>query len=389
MKRFLQMLFSNPLSIVQLCYYWLRIFILHMKKKKSVVFNFHHDYFVDIFYPIHKRIVANPGIEVFYSCDTKDETLVSALKAKNLEKRKISNKISPFVAFDLFICSEITGPDFPFKFFRTRKLETYHGNGISGFHKKIDVIKKFDAHFAIGPKFNEFLNSIYANEKKPNIYNVGYPKLDILLEKTEQTQELRKLYKLKKKPTILYAPHWNPYGSLHIFGTKIIEELVKYDINLLIKPHHYLYAKYPEGDWKNQLNKFAKKYEHVTLVTRPNTQELYPLADLMISDTGTSAPFEFCLLQKPLLVFANYTLFDENPEEDNSEEKAILEASICFENLEDFSQMMKAFLNRDETFINEINSQKKRQRNLIDSLLYNPGKASQYAEQAILEELNQ
>jgi CDP-glycerol glycerophosphotransferase (TagB/SpsB family) len=307
---------------------------------------------------------------------------------KNLENRKISNKISPFVAFDLFICSEITGPDFPFKFLKTRKLETYHGNGISGFHKKIEVIRKFDAHFAIGPKFNEFLDSIYTDGEKPNIYNVGYPKLDILLKKSALSEELRKLYKLRDKPTVLYAPHWNPYGSLHIFGTKIIEELVKYDINLLIKPHHYLYAKYPEDNWKNRFDDFAGKYEHVTLVTRPNTQELYPIADLMISDTGTSAPFEFCILQKPLLVFANYALFNENPNEDNSEEKAILEASICFDNLQNFTQMMEAFLNKNETFIKEIESQKKRQKALIDSLLYNPGNASSYAEKAILKEIN-
>ena len=108
----------------------------------------------------------------------------------------------------------------------------------------------------------------------------------------------------------------------------------------------------------------------------------------MISDTGTSAPFEFCILQKPLLVFANYALFNENPNEDNSEEKAILEASICFDNLQNFTQMMEAFLNKNETFIKEIESQKKRQKALIDSLLYNPGNASSYAEKAILKEIN-
>ncbi|MFO7895632.1 MAG: CDP-glycerol glycerophosphotransferase family protein [Candidatus Cloacimonadales bacterium] len=389
MSRLIKLILSNPLAIFEIIYYWIKLFFMHTRGRKLVVFNSHHDYFIDIFNPIHLELKDYRGIDIYYSIDTDDKKMYSALEEKDLHAKIISNKISPFIPFDLFICSEITGPDFPFKLLKTKKLITYHGNGISGFHKKIDVIKRFDAHFAIGPKFNQFLESIYPNEKLPRIYNVGYPKLDILLQENKLTKKLKQLYKIRAdKPTILYAPHWNPFGSLHYFDTKIIDNLVQYDINLLIKPHHYLYAQYPEANWEARLKKYDEKYRNVTLVTRPNTQELYPLADLMISDTGTSAPFEFCILQKPLFVFANKEWFEEFPDEDNSEEEAILAASICFEEFEQFRAMFQEFIDQSALFLQQLAAQKSRQKHLIDCLLYNPGQATEKAVAAILRELD-
>ena len=386
MKRLLLLLLKQPFAGFKIIFYWILIFSLRKKKTKTIVYNLNHDYFYDIFYPIYRELQKTENIKVYFSINFQNKSLVNYLQNKVANNFIISSQISPFIPFDLFICSEITGPDFPFKLFKTKKLETYHGNGISGFYEKKDVLNRFDIHFAIGPKFNEFIDFAYQEKsKKPTVYNVGYPKLDLLLEESELTKKLKELYHIKERPTVLYAPHWNPFGSLHTFEDEIIKVLMKYDINLLIKPHHYLYAKYPELNWQKRLADLAKESSNITIIERPNTQELYPLADMMISDTGTSAPFEFCLLQKPLFVFKNDRWFENETE--TYEEKRILEASICFENIENFQELIAEYLNESSQMRALIHNQQKKQKELIDELLYNPGKATPKAVEAIQIEL--
>ena len=227
MKRLLFLLLKKPIAIFKLVYYsWLFLYY-KFTNQKTIVYNLHYDYFFDIFHPIYDELKKKKNIKVYFSY-LHDNLILKKYLLDNCDKHQlISNKISPFLPFSLFICAEITGPDFPLNLLKTRKLQIYHGNGISGFHNKIDVLQRFDAHFALGPNFNYFFEAFFSDSYMPNIYNVGYPKMDLLLTKTKNTEKRREHYHSKKRPTILYAPHWNPFGSLHYFQTKLIDELLK------------------------------------------------------------------------------------------------------------------------------------------------------------------
>ncbi|MCD4795742.1 MAG: CDP-glycerol glycerophosphotransferase family protein [Candidatus Cloacimonetes bacterium] len=386
MKRFIFMLLKNPLQIFKLIYYYFVIRNAKRKGIRTIVFNLHHDYFYDILYPVYKRLKQHKNIRIYFAYLHKKKPLIEYLEKRIEKKLLISNRISPFINFDLFICPEITGPDFPVSFLKTKTIEVYHGNGISAFYEKKDVLNRFDVHFTVGPKFNEFLDFAYKDKtQKPTIYNVGYPKLDILLQEYLLTKRLEKEYKTKNKFTILHAPHWNPFGSLHAFGVAIIEMLASFDVQLLIKPHHYLYAQYPEMDWKGKLEELENRFDNIVIIKRPNTQEVYPLADVMISDTGTSAPFEYSLLKRPLFIFCNEDWFEG--EQHAYEERRICETSICFKKLDELKKYIQQLLTGSPEMKKLIEEQKKKQEKLISDLLYNPGTAAERSYQAVLKEL--
>jgi len=391
MKRLILLLIHNPLYIFQLIFYWIKFSFYNVRGIKTVVVNLHHTYFYNILESLYLGLDKHPEIRIFISYKKSNAYLRSYLLSYVDKSKLLNSQLSPFLPFSMFICPEITGPDFPFKLLKTIKVETFHGNGTGGFLEKSEVIRRFDALFAIGPKFNDVIDLITKDSsRKPRIYNVGYPKLDELFKHTELTDRLKQEYCYSDKPVILYAPHWNPYGSLHSFDSTLIEIMAKLDVTLLVKPHHYIFSKYAEDNWKDKLNTVCDKYDNVVLVSRPNTQELYPLSDLMVTDTGTSAPFEFSVLSKPFLMFDNQDWFEneEYSNEDYSyEERRIGECAIPFTKATELEVILTGFLSSSDIYMEARSRQLKNQKKMIADLLYNPGRATEAALEAILGEL--
>ena len=375
-------LFKKPKHILKVVRF---IFILAYYKIsgcKTIVYNLHEDYFYDIFESIYHQLLNRPKTVIFFSYRAENKILLQYLQNKVPASQIIPNYISPFLIFDLFICAEVTGPDFPLSIFHTPKIEIYHGTGTSNLYEKKDVLNRFDSHFAIGPKFNEFIDFAYKEKSsKPHVYNIGYPKLDALLKPNPLTKDLKKLYKLDDKKTILYAPHWHEYGSIHKFKEALLEKLAEFDVNLLIKPHNYLYTRYANLNWKKRLKDFANQHENVTFVSNPNTQELYPISDLMITDTGTTAALEYSILQKPLIINYDAQWFADNDSVDI--EKDLCDLGFCFENLKELKALVESVLIKPDE--NEILKQQTAQKNIVRKYLYQPGEATSRAVKAIYE----
>ena len=376
MKRILYIL-KNPSLIIELIKHTLILLFYKVFGYKTIVYNLHETYFFDIFSTIYERLENKPKTVVYFSYRQENEELLQYLKTKVNSKKIISNHISPFLIFDLFICAEITGPDFPITFFPTKKVEIYHGTGTANLYNKKDVLNRFDAHFAIGTKFNEFIKYAYAEKKnKPKIFNVGYPKLDVLVSEYNPILP----YNLDKtKPTLLYAPHWPKYSSLYKFQEEILSELAKFDANILIKPHNYLYTKSPEMNWQKRLREFADKHENVTFVLQPNTQELYPISDIMITDTGTTAALEFSVLLKPVVINYDANWFEINNFTDI--EKDLCDLGFRFEDLSKLSSIIQNII--DGKYTKEISEQKKKQQEVVKEYLYPVGTATDRAIEAL------
>ncbi len=341
---------------------------------RTIVYNLHHDYFYEIFAPIYLELEKDPRIKIFFSYQQKNKNLLSYLKKKNEVKRLIPNQVARFIYFDLFICPEVTGPDFPYSRLKTKTLEIYHGIGTYNLYQKKNVLNRFAIHFAIGPKFNEFINFAYQNKfPKPKVYDIGYPKLDELfnLKKNDQ-QDFQ---------TILYAPHWDKFGSLHKFEEKILLTLAEFDMKILVKPHNYLYFEYK--NWEKRLENICAETENLILIKEANTQKLYPQADIMITDCGTTAPFEFSILQKPFLIYRNKKWFENN-------KNFIIEAElekIAF-SFEDLAEMQKIIEKiRNGMLEHKITQQRGEQQKLVKKYLYNPGCATEKATTTIRKEL--
>lgn len=379
MKRFIQAILLNPLNLLKIITTY---FIVLSSSKKTVVFNIFHDYFYDIFKDIYQELL-NRKVDVFFSYDVKNTELVSFLKNNGVPSSKIiSNIISPFVPFDMFVTAEVRWPDFPFRLFKTRKVQIYHGTGVYNLYPKAEMLSHFDVHFAVGPHFREFIEKSCNKFSKPVVYNIGYPKTDRLFEKHDH--KIARKYCQEGKKTILYAPHWNKLSSINIFEEKIIEKLKDIDAVILIKVHNYLLTEYREKNWKTRLKELDRKYLNVTFVTEADTQLLYPVSDIMITDTGTTAAFEFSLLHKPVIVYKNEDWFTGRNHVDV--EREILDTAFTFSDLAEMKNLVTNIL-FSNNMKNRINEQVNLQKRMISKFLYNPGKATPAAVQALLNEL--
>jgi hypothetical protein len=384
MKRLIYLIISNPFSLLILIKLWLVFAILKLKGLKTVVYNMHQDYFFDLFKDIYKELGKN-GVEVYFSIPENSDQLKEYLLIEGLvpENHILSNEVSPFLPFNMFICAEVTGPDFPFKLFKkTKKIEIYHGTGVYNLYEKSDVLSRFDIHFAIGPQFREFLITAY--EKFPRehrIYDVGYPKTDRVFN--EPDMKLIRKYNPDKKTVILYAPHWNRLGSIHAFKEEIIELLASFDTQVLIKPHNYLYTEFPDTDWKKIFADLEMNHSNIRFVNEADTQLMYPFTDIMVTDTGTTAAFEFSLLHKPLAVYREDLWF--NKKEHIEIEKAIVDTAFCFTSLKELKNVLNDLFSSEKN--SNVEDQKIKQKRMTQKYLYNIGNATETACKIILKEL--
>jgi CDP-glycerol glycerophosphotransferase (TagB/SpsB family) len=106
--------------------------------------------------------------------------------------------------------------------------------------------------------------------------------------------------------TAIYAPTWSPASSLHLAGEEIVKSLVDAGFNVIIKLHdRSLDQAEPEFsggiDWRAR---FAHLHApgRVAFVEWADSSPLLAASDVMVTD-HSAIGFEFCLLDRPLIVF--------------------------------------------------------------------------------------
>ena len=388
-NRFTRIIINDPFSVFRIIAWNLKTLFLKISGKKTIVFNIQMDYFFNVFEPVYEMLKQNPKIRIYFSCFEGHQHIRQYLKEFINPKFLLSSDISPFIYFDLFITAEVNGPNFPLSLLPTKRIQIYHGSGVYNLYTKKNVLENFDVHFAVGPKHVEFVKTLIHTKKYPNKFAIiGYPKLDAIVNPPKELiSKLNNLYGIKDQFVILYTPHWNPYGSLHILSLEMITRLAKIENTLiLIKVHNFLFARYKEDNWQKKLNDITEKLPNVIFVTRPNTQEIFPLGDMLITDTGTSAAFEYSLTNNPLFVFHNPDWFENN--DFGNVESEIIDTAICFKQIDEIVELTQKLINKDDKLQNIIAAQQKKQQLLIEKYLFNPGNATPAAVKTICKELN-
>jgi len=140
------------------------------------------------------------------------------------------------------------------------------------------------------------IKELYPNDE---FVQVGFSKLDPLFTNSEAGLDYVELGLDKSKPTLLFAPTFNP-SSLECFPDNWPSQFT--DFNILIKPHTFTYTR---EAYKNQRKKLAKwdRFSN-TYVAKETDISLLPFmkeADILISE-ASSTLFEFVALSKPVLV---------------------------------------------------------------------------------------
>lgn len=385
MNRFLKTAAKNPFLIILIIIWNIKVLILKRKGIKTIVYNMHHDYFFCTFESLYRLLSENPNIRLFIAYKY-DNRLKSYLDSLNLTAKLIDNRISPFINFDMFITAEITGPDFPFKWLSTKKLEIYHGTGTYNLYGELPVLKRFDIHFAIGKQYQPDFFKASGLINHSRVYEIGYPKTDALINNEYKNQSLIDRYRLSGKPVVLYAPHWNEFSSIHSIGKEMIRKLSGLDIFIIIKVHNYIFTKFPEAKWKERLEEWSEEFINVRIMNEPDTQSFYNISDSIITDVGTTAGLEYSLIKKPLFIYKDIRWFEGK--EGVQPETDILDASIQFTSADEiYNFTERLYFKRDNGISELLAKQKKLQQRLIDNYIFNPGSASRAGYEAILKEL--
>lgn len=337
--------------------------------------------------------------------------------------------VSCWLACDYPLFEEVDGLDIPFSRYMTTQIaeqminadifletEIYgrspqnalsifvgHGQPNKWTNWSEENLRAFDLYFLYGElersMFEVIMKSQPESTRHIKLFNIGYPKLDDqILGRFNRDAILRELNLDPTLKTVIYAPAWDPGGSLRTLGTAVVAKMLEVEnINVIAKLHpaslEPFYSPqnelYTGGvDWQREF----RKLETNTRFRYVNDYLINPLlfvSDVMVTDFSGVA-LEFMTLDRPVIYidcpeFYEKTLVEwgNDPEISKNDERfnAGRNTGILVQDIAELpSQIIRALNNPME-----LAEQRKR---LSDRFLYNPGYGSKAAVDAILQILD-
>ena len=197
--------------------------------------------------------------------------------------------------FDLVFCAHVSGY-FPKD--EQERIQLFHGVSFRNMAVRRDVLV-YDRLFLTGPYMRRlFTDQQMLRDRDPRLVNIGFPKLDKLLDGTlDRAAILKHVGFSGRRPVILYAPTGQKDNSLEHTGEAVLERLRatgKYDI--LIKLHDH-----PRDrgiDWPTRLKPLLD--EHTRLASGLDVVPYMFVADLLLTD-ASSVSNEYALLDRPMV----------------------------------------------------------------------------------------
>ena len=135
---------------------------------------------------------------------------------------------------------------------------------------------------------------------------VGFPKLDALVNNRVPSHRKASALGLDGTvPTAIYAPTFSPQSSLQLHGEDIVRALLNLGLNVIVKLHDRSLDPDPAysggKDWRSRFAVFAGSGRFLFASDGDSTEYLLA-SDVMVTDHSTVG-FEFCALDRPLIVF--------------------------------------------------------------------------------------
>jgi hypothetical protein len=134
---------------------------------------------------------------------------------------------------------------------------------------------------------------------------VGYPKVDALAADCAGPRVPASSLGLDaSRPTAIFAPTFSPASALNQAGEAIVETLLTSGCNVIVKLHDRSLdpdPRYSGGvDWRQRLARYAGP--QFLLAGSGDSTPFVLASDLMVTD-HSSIGFEFCVLDRPLIVY--------------------------------------------------------------------------------------
>jgi hypothetical protein len=312
---------------------------------------------------------------------------------------------------ELNVCRQIRGFDAvvtPTLWSEVRSLAPvriciFHGQPTKGNSFPPERMDVFNHFFLLGPLHRSLYEKTIAGHPEWSqgiqTHDIGYSKSDDLMaNRFDRARILGGLGLDANKPTLLFAPAFDPGTSLDLYGESLFDELARLDANILVKLHPVNYerplaAQHSKGIfWPDVLVKYEKRanFRHV------GNQPLDPFmaaSDLLLTDVSGAA-LEFMLLDRPVIFidcpdFFGKTLCGNQYYPQKGDEvmqdihaNAGRGAGIVVRKLAELPAAVRESLEHPEEY-------SEARRRIRDVLLYNPGHAAEAAATKIMELLGQ
>ena len=183
----------------------------------------------------------------------------------------------------------------------SRSVQLGHGIGPKpSYYRKSDT--RMTVRFIEGELRHRIIQEMYPQDC---FVQVGYSKLDPLIQGTETGLDFQALGLDESKQTVLYAPTFNP-SSLERFPDNWPKLFAEY--NILIKPHTFTYTRQQYIGQRTKLKKWARfDNVHVAGIEAVSLLPYMKHADILLSE-ASSTLFEFVALDRPVIVCDFYKL---------------------------------------------------------------------------------
>jgi hypothetical protein len=266
----------------------------------NIFFDVQELYYLPQYLPVHHEIMHRGKIKTtfIFHYGKFDSTIKNIIAQENLNHIWVNNK---FEAKQYYLDQK---PDWIF-----------FGNTFPYLDEIHKVSKSVQLGHGVGPKASyytksdtpttvRFVEGDYRTKRLQKLYpdsefvNVGFCKLDPIINGTAPAFDLESINLDKNKKTIVYAPTFYP-SSLEKFPKHFPKDFQ--ELNILIKPHYFSLSKKAYKK-QRQLLEHWSTYVNVYLA-QPNDYSLIPFmvtADLLISD-ASSAIIEFAAIDKPVI----------------------------------------------------------------------------------------
>jgi hypothetical protein len=257
--------------------------------------------------PVFERLQRDPRVDVLFTAD-RPVDVIAAAKAAGVRAKIHARPAVEWRRIDLCLTAD---PWDPIRLRRCRR----HANFFHGLAGKYDL----DSPDRLPIGFKEYDRVAFINADRMRRYLeagivrrdaavlVGYPKVDALVNGRYDAAAIHGRLQLEMhRPTAIYAPTWSPASSLNVAGEDIVKSLLDSGFNVIVKLHdRSLDATEPKFsggiDWRAR---FARIHVpgRIAFVEWADSSPLLAASDVMVTD-HSSIGFEFCLLDRPLVIF--------------------------------------------------------------------------------------
>ena len=306
------MLFTVLLGIIGAAVYSVRMFVLKMRLKLSggkvklddkktplVIFSDHKRYW-SVFEPICRELDKR-GIDVVYLTGSEDDPALKCsyphIKAEFIGS---NNKMYARLNFlnATIVLSTTPGLDV-YQWKRSRDVQYYvhiphAANDITLY--RMFGIDYYDAILLSGEYQVQDIRALEQLRALPQkeLIKVGIPYMDEMASRLEREKPTA-----NHERTVLLAPSWGPSAILSVYGSKIIDVLLKTGYHVIIRPHPQSFT-----SEKEMLEKLMKQYPESSQLEWNSDNDNFNVlgrSDILISDFS-GVIFDFSLVyDKPVI----------------------------------------------------------------------------------------